>query len=220
MPIFRIQKKISFTSIIWDWNGTLLNDSDFCVKTINTLLADRNLPLLSKDKYKEVFTFPVKKYYEKSGFDFTKEDFAVPAQQFIDRYNAGVFQCNLHTTAKHILKVLQAKNIRQFVLSAMKQDMLEQTLNHHQITNFFEVIAGLNDHYAVSKIDQGRLLLSNSGINKKEACIIGDTIHDFEVATELGIDCILIANGHQSKKRLQSTTASVFNSIEELLEIL
>jgi len=55
--------------IIWDWNGTLLNDIQLCVQTINEMLDKRNLPLLSVNDYKDVFSFPVKNYYQKIGFD-------------------------------------------------------------------------------------------------------------------------------------------------------
>ena len=56
--------------IIWDWNGTLLNDMELCVHTINEMLQKRNLHELSVDEYKEVFSFPVKDYYQKIGFDY------------------------------------------------------------------------------------------------------------------------------------------------------
>ncbi|MEN8118654.1 MAG: HAD hydrolase-like protein, partial [Bacteroidota bacterium] len=110
-------------SIIWDWNGTLLNDLDFCISTINTLLKNRNLDLLDRETYKEVFSFPVKDYYAAIGFDFSKEDFAVPAREFIDLYDNGVKNCSLHPSAIEVLAWFQKKGIRQFVLSAMKQNM-------------------------------------------------------------------------------------------------
>ena len=37
------------TTIVWDWNGTLLNDVDLCLHTINRLLGKRELPLLDHD---------------------------------------------------------------------------------------------------------------------------------------------------------------------------
>jgi phosphoglycolate phosphatase len=75
MPMSEKNESLPFSSIIWDWNGTLLNDIDFCVKTINNLLIKRGLPKLSNGNYREVFSFPVKDYYRKIGFDFSKEDF-------------------------------------------------------------------------------------------------------------------------------------------------
>ena len=60
-------------AIIWDYNGTLLNDLSIGVECINRMLTKRELPLLTTESYREVFTFPVKKYYELVGFDFNKD---------------------------------------------------------------------------------------------------------------------------------------------------
>lgn len=203
-------------SIIWDWNGTLLNDLDFCISTINVLLQKRNLPKLNRNTYKEVFSFPVKDYYQAIGFNFDKEHFAIPAREFIDLYDSGVKNCSLHSSANHVLEFFQKKGFRQFVLSAMKQNMLEKTLDYNKIFNFFEGVAGLNDHYAVSKIERGEQLIHDFSIDRKESWIIGDTIHDFEVAKELGIKCILIADGHQTEERLKSTSTTVISALQNI----
>lgn len=203
-------------SIIWDWNGTLLNDLDFCISTINTLLQKRQLDLLDRFSYKEVFSFPVKDYYEAIGFDFSKEDFSIPAQEFIDLYNSGVARCRLHPAAAEVLEHFKNMGLRQFVLSAMQQNMLEETLKHQHIFNYFEGVAGLNDHYAVSKIERGEQLIERFKINKAQATIIGDTNHDFEVAEQLEIDCILVADGHQSEDRLKATGAKVIDNLKQL----
>lgn len=206
-------------TIIWDWNGTLLNDLDLCISSINQLLKKRKLKTLSSTSYKEVFSFPVKDYYEAVGFDFNKEDFSGPAGEFIELYNTGVSKCELHPEVKLVLKHFQKQGNRQFVLSAMQQKMLEQTLKHQQIDSFFEATAGLDDHYAVSKIERGEKLFKSYNIEKHNTVMIGDTIHDFEVAEKLEIRSVLIANGHQSTERLQSTGAPVLNNLSELLTI-
>ncbi len=205
-------------SIIWDWNGTLLNDLDFCISTINVLLEKRNLPKLNRNTYKDVFSFPVKDYYQAIGFDFAKEDFAIPAKEFIDLYDSNVKSCTLHNLATDILSHFRKKDIRQFVLSAMKQNMLEQNLKHNGIFDFFEGVAGLNDHYAVSKIERGEQLISEFNIENTSAWIVGDTTHDFEVAQQLGINCLLIADGHQSKERLKATGSPVISSLKNIKE--
>jgi len=207
-------------SIIWDWNGTLLNDLELCISTINSVLEKRDLKKIDSKVYKEVFSFPVKDYYEAIGFDFNREDFAVPAREFIDLYNEGVAGCGLHPEAVDILGYFHSIGKRQFVLSAMKQDMLEITLKHQNIFDFFEGIYGLDDHYAVSKIERGKQMISELRIQKENAVIIGDTIHDFEVAQELGIACILISNGHQSEERLKTTGITVVSELKELLKTI
>lgn len=206
-------------TIIWDWNGTLLNDLDFCITTINKLLKIRDLTLLDRNSYKAIFTFPVKNYYKNIGFNFEKEDFSIPAKEFINLYNSGVKNCKLHRSAIEVLSYFKELGFRQFVLSAMEQNMLEQTLKHNSVFDFFEGVFGLNDHYAVSKIERGAQLISKFDIEKEKTWMIGDTFHDFEVAKKLGIKCVLISNGHQSEGRLEQTKSPVIKDLQHLLKI-
>jgi len=203
--------------IIWDWNGTLLNDIDLCVQTINGMLQKRNLQRLSVDKYREVFSFPVKDYYQKIGFDFVAEPFEIPALEFIDSYNGSVQNCKLHKSTLTLLNYFQSVGIRQFILSAMKQDALDQCLEQQNISHYFEHVSGLDNHYAASKLENGQQLIAELNLNANELVLIGDTVHDFEVATELGCQCVLIANGHQSRQILESTGALV---IDELMQLI
>lgn len=203
-------------SVIWDWNGTLLNDIDLCINSINKLLKERNLPEIGAKTYREIFSFPVQEYYKTLGFNFEKEDFSIPAHQYIDLYYAGFDSCTLHKHSVAALRHFREKRMRQFVLSAMEHDMLEKTLRLKGISFYFEGVAGLTDHFAVSKLEQGKQLISNFNIDIEKTWLIGDTTHDFEVAKELGVKCILIADGHQSKERLQKTGGIVIGSLQEL----
>jgi len=204
-------------TIIWDWNGTLLDDIDLCISAINRLLAKRNLALLNTVKYREVFSFPVKNYYEEVGFDFAREPFEIPAQEFIDIYNREVFSCGLHQGAKKILEHFHQSGKQQIVLSAMEQTALETTLHHHQIDEYFDEISGLNNHYAASKLENGKALIKRWKLNPDGICLIGDTVHDFEVAQSLGCQCILIADGHQSEERLLATGSIVLKQLRDLV---
>jgi phosphoglycolate phosphatase len=203
--------------VIWDWNGTLLNDSGLAVQTMNQMLEQRGLPMLSVEDYKSVFTFPVKDYYQKIGFDFQKEPFEVPALEFIDSYNGRVKDCSLQKDTLRVLEYFRSVDVKQYILSAMEQVVLDNCLRHYQINDFFEYVSGLDNIYAASKIDNGHRLIAELKLDASELVLIGDTVHDFEVATELGCQCVLIADGHQSKEVLQATGALVIDSISELL---
>jgi phosphoglycolate phosphatase len=203
--------------IIWDWNGTLLNDVDLCVSVINQLLEKRGLSLLTIDRYQKVFTFPVKNYYQKIGFDFETEPFEIPAMEFIDGYTAKVSECGLQENSIELLESFKARGFRQFVVSAMEQRELEKCLDRLQIRHYFEHVSGLDNHYAASKIENGMRLISEVKIDAAEVILIGDTVHDYEVASELGCPCVLIAGGHQTREVLQTTGAQVFDSLTELL---
>ena len=46
--------------VIWDWNGTLLDDAVLCVEVMNVVLARRKLPPLTAERYADRFRFPVR----------------------------------------------------------------------------------------------------------------------------------------------------------------
>lgn len=205
-----------YTHIIWDWNGTLLNDNWLCVEVMNTLLSSRNLPILTLDRYRNIFDFPVKDYYEKLGFDFTKESFEVVGMDFMVRYNQRQKECRLHDDAVISLKRIAASGYRQAILSAREENELRQETIDLGVAGYFDKVDGLDDHYAHGKTDVGIRLLNELNVEKRKILFIGDTCHDSDVAKDLEIDCILIPNGHHSKERLRKTGTPIVKSLDKL----
>ena len=52
-----------YDHVIWDWNGTIIDDAYLCVEVMNQVLKNRDLPLINISSYRKNFCFPVKKYY-------------------------------------------------------------------------------------------------------------------------------------------------------------
>ena len=208
----------NYKHIIWDWNGTLFNDVELCVSIVNNVLSKRNLPVLSIEKYKEIFTFPVQIYYAKTGLDFEKESFELLGKEWMDEYEQRKHECSLTPGVVELLEKISSEKIEQSILSAYSQHTLVEVVEHFSLTNYFSHLVGLDNIYASSKVMLGKELMKNLELKNGEALLIGDTIHDFDVATEIGADCILLASGHQSRKNLQQCGVPVFNSIKDFLE--
>ena len=75
---------MKYKHIIWDWNGTLLNDLTLCVDLLNVSLEKRKLPEMTEEKYRKKFLFPIKTFYESIGFDFSKEDFTITFPSYLN----------------------------------------------------------------------------------------------------------------------------------------
>jgi phosphoglycolate phosphatase len=206
----------SVKAIVWDWNGTMLNDVDVCVESINTMLEPRNIQLLNYHTYRDVFGFPVRQYYEKAGFNFELEPFDVVAVEFIDIYRLHLEKCELFPEVNDVLGQISVSGLPQYVLSAMEQGLLESSLSAKGIAHYFKHIAGTGDHYADGKTAAAKYLQEVIGCMPRQILLIGDTIHDHEVAEEMGWQSILIANGHQSEERLRKTGRPVLKSISQV----
>jgi len=204
------------TTIIWDWNGTLLDDAGICLAAINVMLRARYLPELSMERYREVFTFPVYDYYKEIGFDFNREAWEPVAMEFINLYLCALPSCRLTRSAAETLEAFKRKGYRQAIISAMQHEALLKSVSELGIYEYFDYIGGIGDHYGGGKIDNARNYLSQAGLNPGLITLIGDTIHDSEVAAELHCKCILVATGHQSYHKLKKTGLPVINNLSEI----
>ncbi len=201
--------------IIWDWNGTLLNDNWLSIKAINILLKKYNLLAIKKEKYLEIFTFPVIDYYKKLGFAFDKTPFSIVGTEFIVEYTNRMFEADLQDGAFEVLNYFNEIGISQSLLSAAKQKMLDDLMKFHKLEKYFLKVSGLTDHYANSKIDAGKSWIKELKHDPQDVLLIGDTLHDVEVADEIGTECVLIAQGHNAYDRLKSSGKKVFHNLHE-----
>lgn len=207
----------NYRHILWDWNGTLLDDVDLCIGIINGILCKRNLSTVDRSKYLEVFDFPVQHYYARLGFDFSSEPFELLSNEYISAYNEQCSICLLNKDAIQVLEHVKGRGIPQSILSAAHTQHLEEMLQFFGIRNYFTAVAGLDNSHAAGKESIGHAIVSTLGIPVGEILMIGDTIHDAAVAQALGCDCILVAGGHQSKERLKKTGFPVLSSLVDLL---
>ena len=206
-----MQKK--YTHVIWDWNGTLFDDVAWCISVINKMLAKRNIKTLdSVEEYHKVFCFPIIKYYTNIGFDFEKETFEELAKEYISLYHSEkTGKCRLNDHAELVLERLRRANIKQIILSASEINNLLSQVGEFDIIHYFDELLGLSDIYAKSKIDVGLEYIADNKI--ENAVLIGDTEHDYETAKALGVDCMLVAAGHQSRERLLKCGVHVMENL-------
>tara|TARA_Y100001970_G_scaffold105171_1_gene131742 strand:+ start:2974 stop:3624 length:651 start_codon:yes stop_codon:yes gene_type:complete len=203
--------------IIWDWNGTLINDAWLFVELMNEELSARNLKLITIEDYRLCFTFPVKKYYECLGFDFEKEDFKTVGYQFIQKFKKRKFEAQLFPESIQILQTVNHHKITQSIVSAQENALLNETVKYYQIDQYFNEILGIEHYYADDKIKVAKLHREKLPYKNNSILMIGDSAHDFEVAQSLGIQCILCANGHYAKQRLMQYDCLIVDSHTELV---
>ena len=211
---------MKYKHIIWDWNGTLLDDTWLCVEGINKSLEKRSLQTITKEIYRKVFSFPVEDYYERLGFDFKKEPFEVAGDEFVAYYAKCFHKVKLHKQVSSALGALEIAGFSQSILSAGKQEYLDQWVKVHGLSEYFMIIRGIDNQYARGKIELGISFIKELPYEKDEIIMVGDTVHDSDVADAMGIDCLLIDHGHMGNEKLKATGRKVFSNIEHVRDHL
>jgi phosphoglycolate phosphatase len=209
-----------YRHIFWDWNGTLLNDRWLSVDIMNGMLSKYGLPSIDEKKYLEIFDFPVHEYYLKLGFDFNRVEFKRVGLEFIEYYQQRWQECLLQPGAKDALKTFYVSGIPQSILSAANKSMIQIGVQHFQLENYFAHLIGLDHHYATSKVEVGLTYLHTLEIDPAKVLMIGDTLHDYHVARELSIDCILLTHGHHPLYKLESLSIPLLHSLDQVFDYM
>lgn len=204
--------------IIFDFNGTLYDDVDYCLKIENEMLTELNCKPINKELYLSLFCFPIKKYYELIGFDLQKYDFEMLAKRFVKKYLQDVKKLKLNKHVEEILSYLSLKGYKLVLLSATEKHMLLDQLAEFSISKYFDEIIGIDNVYAKSKLASAKAFLERS--KAKKILVIGDTDHDVEVANALNAETVLVAFGHESKERLEKHNKLIIDDFLELKNIL
>ena len=207
---------MKYTHIIWDWNGTLLNDIGASLASVNDMLAMRGREPIGIDYYRECIGVPIIRFYEKV-FDLPNEDYSIIIKQYNNGYLYHLKDCGLSENAVEVLDYFARKGVKQAIVSSSNNEQLYANVRKYGIFDRFEAVLGAADYFAGSKIERAVEYLSKS--EGYRALVVGDLEHDAEMAAELGADCVLITSGHENRQRLYSANARVISDLRELISI-
>ncbi len=204
--------------ILWDWNGTLLDDLQINFEIENALLRKRGIKEMeSIEQYHRIFSFPIIRFYEKMGFDLENERFEDIARDYVYEYEQRFHEAEIFEDAERVIRYFRTAGIENIILSMTENKWLFSQVAFHGIDHLFSDILGTGDIYARSKVEIAKKWMAEKGVSGDEVLFVGDTTHDFEVAQSIGCECVLIARGHNSKSALEKTGAEVIGSISGLI---
>lgn len=206
--------------IFWDFNGTILDDRDLCLKLLNKLLKTEKKPPISYEKYLDIFGFPIKDYYKKAGIEFKYQTFKEMSEWFISVYQPLSLKLSLYDGVIDSLKTIKEMNLNNICLSASNKNNLLEQLKHYKIDGYFKDILGTDNVLALGKLEVAEKYIEEKGIKKENSLLIGDTDADYELAKSLGFKCVLFTKGHQSKNRLALIDVLTIDNIKDLIKII
>ena len=208
-----------YDTLVWDFNGTLLDDVDLGILCANEMLSRRGLPLIpDRKRYFELFGFPIVDYYRRLGFDFSREPYEVLAHEWIAEYRSRERDLPLRAGAVELLAAVRAAGVPQIVLSATESKMLKEQLADLGVLGYLNEAVGRGDIYAPDKTGLARLWAEERKPGR--TLMIGDTDHDFACARAAGFDCLLVRGGHSSDADLDATGCPIADDLFAVKEVL
>ncbi|MBR2901051.1 MAG: HAD family hydrolase [Clostridia bacterium] len=210
---------MSFKFVFWDWNGTILNDASAACDAVNVMLEKRGRKTITLDEYRSMVDVPIVRFYEKV-LDMSKESMKSLSDEFNPLCHKFTPENPVSIETIELIKTLNQNGIKQYIFSSSHNKFIEPYLERFGISQYFETVLGAKDCNVGSKVERTLDYIEKNNINKDEILFVGDMVHDSEVATAVGSECVLVSSGHQCEKALLKTGRRVISSLSELIDII
>jgi phosphoglycolate phosphatase-like HAD superfamily hydrolase len=209
--------------VAWDWNGTLLADTQTIVDATNVELKTIFKKTTTLKEYRENFVIPVSEFFKNIGVDVLKleKNYKKSAQTFDVEYEKRVKKCRTRSGTRKLLVLLAKNKIKSVIFSNHTKEKIGQQVKRLKLTEFFDAILA-NDHIHEAYTIKGkekRLLeyMRKKKIKPAEILIIGDTAEEIVIGHDMGAKTIAITAGHSDTKRLKAVKPDYL--VSNLLEI-
>lgn len=205
--------------VIWDWNGTLQDDARASWESVNDMLARRDMPPITFEQYSSYIETPIIGFYRHI-FDLEKITFDQIAVEFHAGFDLHMKDRGLMPGAVEVLDAFDEAGIKQVIVSSSEKGQLMRYAERYGILDRFDAVLGADDLEAGSKVERARSYLERCGVAPQDTLVVGDLLHDAEMAQAIGAQCALVAKGHQLRQHLEPGGAQVLDDITELLPLV
>lgn len=207
--------------VVWDWNGTLLDDLTVVIDSVNAGVAPYLTTPVTLEQYRNHYTRPVKHFYDVLlGRELSHGEWIDLDSRFHRAYDERLHQAELSTGADAALSAVTASNHSQSLLSMYPHDALLPLVRTRGIDHHFVQIDGLRGPAGDAKSAYLAAHLDAIEVAAGSVLMVGDTPDDALAAASVGAECVLVHNGSHHRHTLEATGAEVVTSIDALIDRL
>ena len=206
------------THLVWDWNGTLLDDLSLVVSSTNHAFAAVGGRPVDPDEHRARFRRPVAEFYaeilERAVDD---EEFGELDRIFHDAYRLGLTSMTLAADAMSAIKTWPGS---QSLLSMWFHNELVPAVESYGLAGVFTRVDGLRTEVG-GHLKAGHLAthLAGLGLPGDQVVLIGDSLDDAAAADSVGGQVVLYTGGFTHPDKLRGSGRPVADTLLEAVEI-
>ncbi len=208
-----------FDCVIWDWNGTLINDVHIACRAVNDILSDLGRPSIDMAQYYHLMRDGMDRYYEYLFYP-DKAPYDKLTVWFSKYYDEHIKTAALHDGAEEVLKELACMGITQTIVSSSHKEKVRRDAARFGVDGCFDELLGADDLLVGSKVERAIDYIERKGFEPSRTLVVGDMIHDVDMAKAIGAHCVIIPKGHQSPERVAELGAEIQPDITALPEFV
>ncbi|MFC9425260.1 HAD family hydrolase [Streptomyces sp. NPDC056987] len=228
------------THLVWDWNGTILDDMRAVIGATNAAFAEIGLAPITLDRYRELYCVPIPRFYERlMGRLPSDAEWVVMDETFHRHYTERRDACGLTRGVEELLAGWALAGGSQSLLSMYGHEHLVPTVRGFGIERHFLRVDGRRGPSGGSKalhLERHLAALARSGvgagvgvgsgagvgsgrISADRTVVIGDAVDDAVAAAHVGARAVLYTGGCNSRATLEAVGVPVVDTLEEAVAL-
>ncbi|MFD4139441.1 HAD family hydrolase [Streptomyces sp. NPDC058572] len=209
------------THLVWDWNGTLLDDIGAVISATNAAFAEIGLEPITLERYRELYCIPIPRFYERlMGRLPTEAEWAVMDEAFHRHYTEHRIGCGLTDGVEDLLREWQRAGRSQSLLSMYGHEQLVPVVRGYGIESHFIRVDGRTGPSGGTKalhMERHLKALDGAAVPGRTV-VIGDAVDDALAAAHVGARAVLYTGGSHSRASLESVGVPVVDTLAEAVE--
>jgi phosphoglycolate phosphatase-like HAD superfamily hydrolase len=213
--------KHTTTHLVWDWNGTLLDDISAVIGATNAAFAEIGIEPITLARYRELYCVPIPRFYERlMGRLPTDAEWLVMDEAFHRHYTELRVVCALTHGVEELLVEWRAGGRSQSLLSMYGHEQLLPVVRQYGIERHFVRVDGRTGPSGGSKAaHMARHVAALGGVAPEQVVVIGDAVDDAVAAAHVGARAVLYTGGSHSRASLEPAGVPVVDTLAEAVEL-
>ncbi|TQK44923.1 phosphoglycolate phosphatase-like HAD superfamily hydrolase [Streptomyces sp. SLBN-118] len=210
------------THLVWDWNGTLLDDITAVIGATNAAFEEIGLEPITLERYRQMYCVPIPLFYERlMGRLPSDAEWEVMDEAFHRHYSEHRIGCLLTEGVEELLHEWRLAGRSQSLLSMYVHEELVPVVRGYGIEDHFIRVDGRTGPSGGTKaLHMERHLAALGGFAAPDrTVVIGDAVDDAVAAAHVGARAVLYTGGSHSRASLESAGVPVVDSLAEAVEV-
>ncbi|MBZ0131574.1 MAG: HAD-IA family hydrolase [Rhodocyclaceae bacterium] len=211
----------NYRLVVFDWDGTLLDSAGAIVACMRAAAIDLDLPPPDEKTARHVIGLGLHDALSQAMPDVPSSEYQRVAERYRHHYLAQDHQLSLFAGARELVEELSQTGCLLGVATGKSRLGLNRALETSGLKRYFHATRCADECSSKPAPDMLRELMDELDTVPDQTLMIGDTIHDLQMAKNAGVGALAVGYGAHSREVLQAERPlGLFDEFAQLTEWL
>jgi phosphoglycolate phosphatase len=193
-----------FDLIIFDWDGTLMDSAALIVDSVQAAARDLGLTVPTDERARHIIGLGLVDALRYAMPDLLPDRYQEAAERYRHHYLARDHQLTLFTGAEELVAELARAEHFLAVATGKSRVGLNRAFSDSGLGTYFHASRCADECHSKPHPQMVEELMAEFGVTPKQTLMIGDTIHDLQMAKNARVASLAVCYGAHPRSQLEA----------------